>query len=127
MKEEKLDRIIRKTFNDHFIPEPSKEFVDNVMGELGVKPVNSTIKTKPLKPKIGLILMGVLYLVILAMVFVFPGSLDSTTYQLPQFKLPALSDYININQNLSRMLIFLILGGWLLIFFDNYIKKHFAR
>ncbi len=127
MKEEKLDRIIRKTVNDHFIPEPSRDFVDHVMGELGVKPVKSTLKTKPLKPKRGLILMGILYLVILAAVFVLPGSLASSSYQLPQFKLPSLSDYININQNLSRMLIFSILGGWLLIFFDKYIRKLLIR
>jgi len=127
MKEEKYDRIIRKTVNENFMPDPSRDFVDNVMGELGVKPVKATLKTKPLKPKRGLILMGVLYIVILALIFVIPGSLDSSTYQLPKFNLPALSDYIHINQNFSRMLIFLIVGGWLLLFFDNYIRKRFAR
>jgi len=127
MKEDKYDRVIRKVFNDHFVPEPSSDFVDNVMGELGVKPVNSTLKTKPLKPKRGLILMGILYVVIIALIFIIPGSLDSTTYELPKLNLPALSDYIQISQNLSRMLIFLIVGGWLLLFFDNYIRKYFVR
>jgi hypothetical protein len=127
MKEEKYDRVIRKIVNDHFIPEPSGNFVDNVMGELGVKPAKSTLKTKPLMPKRGLILMGILYVVIIALIFIIPGSMDSTAYELPKFNLPALSDYIQINQNLSRMLIFLIVGGWLLLFFDNYIRKFFAR
>lgn len=127
MKEEELDRIIRKTVNDHFIPEPSKDFVDHVMGELGVNTVSSNLKTKPLKPKRGLILMAVLYIAILAAVFIIPGSLNSTSYQLPKFNLPAISDYINISQNMSRMLIFLILGGWLLLFLDKYIRKLFIR
>jgi hypothetical protein len=129
MKEEKLDRIIRKTVNDHFVSEPSNEFVDNVMVELGVKPIKSSLKTKPLRPKWGLIIMGILYLVILSSVFFIPGalSLNSTSYQLPQFKLPSLSEYLNISQGLSRMLILLIIGGWLLIIFDNYIKKLFIR
>jgi hypothetical protein len=127
MKEEKLDRIIRKTFNDHFTPEPSRDFVDHVMGELGIKPVQSTLKTKPLKPKRGLILMGVLYLVILVSVFFIPKSLESTSLQLPEFNLPALSDYININQNFSRLLVFSILAGWLLLFFDKYLRKILIR
>lgn len=127
MKEEKYDRVIRKIVNDHFMPEPSGNFVDNVMGELGVKPVKSTLKSKPLMPKRGLILMGILYVVIIALIFFIPGSLDSTAYKLPKFNLPALSDYIHISKNLSRMLIVLIVGGWLLLFFDNYIRKFFVR
>jgi len=129
MKDEKLDRIIRKTVNDHFMPEPSRSFVDNVMGELGVKSVKSTLKTKPLKPKWGLILMGIFYLIILASIFFIPGAwtINSSAYQLPQFKIPSISEYLNIGQGLSRMLILLIIGGWLLIFFDNYLKKYFVR
>jgi hypothetical protein len=50
MKEEKLDRIIRKMVNDHFTPEPSRDFVDNVMSELGSSPHNppedKTFKTQ---------------------------------------------------------------------------------
>ncbi|MBR9999572.1 MAG: hypothetical protein KFF73_11405 [Cyclobacteriaceae bacterium] len=127
MKEEKLDRIIRKMVNDHFIPEPSRDFVDKVMGELGVKPAQSTLKTKPLKSRRGLILMGVLYLAILITILVVPGALESSSYNLPEFKLPSLSEYFNISQNLSKMLILLILGGWILIFFDRYIRKFFMR
>ena len=127
MKEEKVDRIIRKTVNDHFTPEPSREFADHVMEKLGVKPVQSTLKTKPLKPKRGLILMGVVYLAILVSIFFIPKSLESASIQLPKFNLPALSDYISIDQNLSRMLIFSIIAGWLLLFFDKYIRKLFLR
>ena len=127
MKEEKLDRIIRKMVNDHFTPEPSRDFTEKVMNGLGVKPVQSTLKTKPLRPKRGLIVMGVLYLVVLAATFLMPGSLESSSYQLPTFKLPALSDYINLNQDFSKMLVLLILGGWILIFSDRILRKLFIR
>ena len=36
MKEEKIDRFIRKTVNDRFIENPSPNFTENVMGKLGV-------------------------------------------------------------------------------------------
>jgi len=127
MKEEKLDRIIRKTVNDQFTPNPSPNFVDNVMGELGVKQLKSTLNTKPLKPKKGLFLMAGLYLVILASIFFIPGTIESSSIELPQFKFPSLTDYFNISQGLSRMLIMLIIGGWILLFFDKYIKKLFVR
>lgn len=127
MKEEKLDRIIRKMVNDHFTPEPSREFVDNVMHELGVKPVKSTLQTKPLKPRRGLFLMGALYLAILLAVFLIPGALETSQYKLPDFKLPSITDYISISQDLSKMLILLILGGWILLFSDRFLRKFFMR
>jgi hypothetical protein len=127
MKEDKLDRTIRKMVNDHFTPEPSREFADNVMHQLGVKPAKSTLQTKPLKPKRGLILMGVLYLAILLSILLIPGALESSQYQLPEFKLPSLANYINISQNLSKMLILLILGGWILLFSDRFLRKLFMR
>ena len=127
MKEDKLDRIIRKMVNDHFAPEPSREFADNVMHQLGVKPAKTTLQTKPLKPKRGLILMGVFYLAILLSILFIPGALESSQYQLPEFKLPSLANYINISQNLSKMLILLILGGWILLFSDRFLRKLFMR
>lgn len=127
MKEDKLDRIIRKMVNDHFAPEPSREFADNVMHQLGVKPAKTTLQTKPLKPKRGLILMGVFYLAILLSILLIPGALESSQYQLPEFKLPSLANYINISQNLSKMLILLILGGWILLFSDRFLRKLFMR
>jgi hypothetical protein len=128
MKEEKIDRIIRKTFNDKFIAEPSSEFSDNVMEKLGVKKRESTVVTKPLKPRRGLLLMGGLYILIIALVFFLPGSVERvTTYKLPEISLPAISKYLNFSSGISRLLIVLILGGWALIFFDNYIRKLFMR
>ncbi len=127
MKEEKLDRIIRKTINDHFTPDPSPNFVEHVMGELGVRQLKPTLTTKPLKPRKGLFLMGALYLGILISIFFIPATIESSALQLPQLKIPSLTEYLNINQGLSRMLIILIIGGWILLIFDKYVKKLFVR
>ena len=127
MKEEKLDRIIRKMVNDHFTLEPSKDFTNKVMSGLGLKPAQTTLKTKPLRTKRGLIFMGVLYLAVLVAIFAMPGTLESSSYQLPSFKLPALTDIIHLNQDLSKMLVLLILGGWILIFSDRIFRKLFMR
>jgi hypothetical protein len=127
MKEEKLDRIIRKMVNDHFTPEPSRNFVDNIMSEMGVKPAQSNLKTKPLKPRRGLILMGILYAGILLSIFLIPGALETSPYSLPEFKLPSIMNYISIGKDLSKMLILLILGGWILLFSDRFLRKLFMR
>ena len=127
MKEEKFDRIIRKMVNDHFMQEPSRDFTDGVMKRLGVKTAPAPLKTKPLKPRWGLILMGALYLIILISVLIIPGSLESSAYRLPEIKFPALADYMNISENLSKMLILLILGGWILLFSDRFIRRLFMR
>jgi hypothetical protein len=127
MKEEKIDRLIRKTMNDGILQNPSPQFTENVMEKLGVNGQGIKLKTKPIKSKWGLRSMIIIYLILIIAIFLIPSGLESTGYQLPKFELPSLSQYFQISGSVSKMLIILILGGWFLIFIDNYAKKLFAR
>lgn len=127
MKEEKIDRFIRKTINDGYMENPSPNFTENVMGKLGVSNQEAKLKTKPVKSKWGLRSMIFIYLILMIAILIIPGSLESGGYQLPKFELPSLSKYFVLDSNISKLLITLILGGWFLIFIDNYLKKFFAR
>jgi len=127
MKEEKIDRLIRKSVNDGLIQNPSPQFTENVMEKLGVTSQETKLKTKPIKSKWGLRSMIIIYLILMAAIIFIPGSLESSGYQLPKFELPSLSQYFQISGSVSKMLIILILGGWFLIFIDNYVKKYLTR
>lgn len=127
MKEEKIDRFIRKTINDGYMENPSPNFTENVMGKLGVSNQEAKLKTKPVKSKWGLRSMIFIYLILMIAILIIPGSLESGGYQLPKFELPSLSKYFVLDSNISKLLITLILGGWFLIFIDNYLKKFFTR
>jgi len=127
MKEEKIDRFIRKTVNDGFIENPSPNFTENVMGKLGVTNQEAKLKTKPFKSKWGLRSMIFIYLVLMIVILLIPAGLESGGYQLPKFELPTISKYLVLDGNISKLLITLILGGWFLIFIDNYLKKFFTR
>jgi hypothetical protein len=127
MKEEKIDRFIRKTMNDGYMENPSSEFTENVMGKLGVSNQGAKLKTKPIKSKWGLRSMILIYLILMVAILLLPGTLESGAYQLPKFELPSLGKYFTLDGNISKLLIMLILGGWFLIFIDNYLKKFFTR
>ena len=127
MKEEKIDRLIRKTINDGVIQNPSSQFTESVMEKLGVTGQELKLKTKPIKSKWGLRSMIIVYLILIVAIFLIPGGLESSGYQLPKFELPSLSQYFQISGSVSKMLIILILGGWFLIFIDKYAKKFFTR
>ena len=127
MKEEKIDRFIRKTVNDGYMENPSPNFTENVMGKLGVSNQEAKLKTKPVKSKWGLRSMIFIYLILMIAILIIPGSMESGGYQLPKFELPSLSKYFVLDSNISKLLIILILGGWFLIFIDNYLKKFFTR
>ncbi len=127
MKEEKIDRFIRKTVNDGFMENPSPNFTENVMGKLGVSNQEAKLKTKPMKSKWGLRSIIFIYLVLIIVALLIPASLESGGYQLPKFELPTISKYFVLDGNISKLLITLILGGWFLIFIDNYLKKFFTR
>jgi hypothetical protein len=127
MKEEKIDRFIRRTINDGYIENPSPNFTENVMSKLGVTSQDAKLKTKPLKSKWGLRSMIFIYLIILVAILLIPASLVSGGYQLPNFELPSISEYFVLDGNISKLLLMLILGGWFLIFIDNYLKKFFTR
>jgi hypothetical protein len=127
MKEEKIDRFIRRTINDGYIENPSPNFTENVMSKLGVTNQDAKLKTKPLKSKWGLRSMIFIYLIILVAILLIPASLVSGGYQLPNFELPSISEYFVLDGNISKLLLMLILGGWFLIFIDNYLKKFFTR
>lgn len=127
MKEEKIDRLIRKTINDGIMQDPSSQFTENVMEKLGLSNQEIKLKTKPVKSKWGLRSMIFVYLILIVAIFLIPGGLESSGYQLPKFELPSISQYFQISGSISKMLLMLIIGGWLLIFIDNYAKKFFAR
>jgi hypothetical protein len=127
MKEEKIDRIIRKTINDGYLQSPSSQFTENIMEKLGVAGQKVKLKTKPMKSKWGLRSMIIIYLILLIAILVIPGGLETNGYQLPKFELPSLSQYFTISGSISKLLITLILGGWFLIFIDKYAKKFFTR
>ena len=127
MKEEKIDRLIRKTINDGIIQNPSSQFTETVMEKLGVTGQELKLKTKPIKSKWGLRSMIIVYLILMVAIFLIPGGLESSGYQLPKIELPSLSQYFQISGSVSKMLIILILGGWFLIFIDKYAKKFFIR
>lgn len=127
MKEENIDRFIRKTVNDGFIVNPSPNFTDTVMGKLGVTNQEAKLKTKPIKSKWGLRSMILIYLVLMIVILLIPASLETGGYQLPKIELPSISKYFVLDGNISKLLITLILGGWFLIFIDNYLKKFFTR
>ena len=127
MKEEKIDRFIRRTINDGYIENPSPNFTENVMSKLGVTNQEAKLKTKPMKSKWGLRSMIFIYLIIMVAILLIPGTLESGGYQLPKFELPSFSEYLVLDGNISKLLLTLILGGWFLIFIDNYLKKFFTR
>ncbi len=127
MKEEKIDRVIRKTINDGYMENPSPGFTENVMSKLGVTHQEAKLKTKPIKSKWGLISMIFIYLILMIAILLIPGSLESGGYQLPKFELPSFGKYFALDGNISKLLIILIVGGWFLIFADNYLKKFLAR
>ena len=127
MKEEKIDRFIRKTINDGSIENPSRNFTENVMDKLGVTHQESKLKTKPMKSKWGLRSMIFIYLILMIVILLIPAGLETGGYQLPKFELPTISQYFVLDGNISKLLITLILGGWFLIFIDNYLKKFFTR
>ena len=127
MKEEKIDRFIRKTMNDGYMENPSPDFTKNVMGKLGITNQEAKLKTKPIKSKWGLRSTILIYLVLMIAILLIPGGLESGGYQLPKFELPSLGKYFTLDGNISKLLIMLILGGWFLIFIDNYLKKFFTR
>lgn len=127
MKEEKIDRLIRKTINDGLVQNPSPRFTENVMEKLGVPNQVIKLKTKPIKSKWGLRSMVIIYLVLIAAIFFIPGGVESSGYQLPKIELPSLSQYFQISGSVSKMLIILIIGGWFLIFIDKYLKRYIAR
>ena len=127
MKEEKIDRLIRKTINDGMMQNPSSQFTENVMEKMGLSNQEIKLKTKPVKSKWGLRSMIFVYLILIVAIFLIPGGLESSGYQLPKFELPAISEYFQISGSISKMLLMLIIGGWLLIFIDNYAKKFFTR
>jgi len=127
MKEEKIDRIIRKTINDGIMQDPSSQFTENVMEKLGLSNQEIKLKTKPVKSKWGLRSMIFVYVILIVAIFLIPGGLESSGYQLPKFELPSISEYFQISGSISKMLLMLIIGGWLLIFIDNYAKKFFTR
>jgi hypothetical protein len=127
MKEDKIDRLIRKTVNDGIIQNPSPQFTENVMGKLGVASPSTKLKTQPLKSKWGLRSMIIIYLILILAIIIIPGGLVSNGYQLPKFELPSFSQYFQLSGSVSKMLIMLILGGWFLIFIDSYVKKFLIR
>jgi len=127
MKEEKIDRLIRSTMNDGFMENPSPGFTENVMQKLGVSSQEAKLKTKPVKSKWGLRSMIFIYVLLIALIFIIPGSLLTSDYTLPTFELPSLGEYLTLDSNISKLLIMLILGGWFLIFIDSYLKKFFTR
>jgi hypothetical protein len=127
MKEEKIDRLIRKTINDGMMQNPSGNFTDNVMEKMGLSNQELKLKTKPVKSKWGLRSMIIVYLVLIVAIFFIPGGLESSGFQLPKFEIPSFSEYFQISGSVSKMLLMLIIGGWLLIFMDKYAKKFFAR
>lgn len=129
MKEENIDRIIRKTINDGYLLNPSSQFTENIMETLGVSGQKAKLKTKPIKSKWGLRSMIIFYLVLLIAILVIPGTLETSVYQfqLPKFELPSLSQYFTLSGSVSKLLIALIFGGWFLIFIDNFVKKFFTR
>ena len=61
MKEDKIDRLIRKTVNDGIIQNPSPQFTENIMEKLGVASPSAKLKTQPLKSKWGLRSMIIIY------------------------------------------------------------------
>ena len=127
MKEDKFDRLIRKTINDGYMQSPSPQFTEHIMEKLGVTGQESKLKTKPIKAKWGIWSMVVIYILLIAFIFIIPGSIESSSFQLPEFELPSLSKYFSFSGNISKLLIVLILGGWILIFLDNYVKRYFTR
>jgi len=127
MKEDKIDRLIRKTVNDGIIQNPSPQFTENVMEKLGVASQSAKLKTKPLKSKWGLRSMIIVYLLLILAIILIPGGLESSGYQLPKFELPSFAQYFQLSGSVSKMLIMLILGGWFLLFIDNYVKKFLMR
>lgn len=129
MKEEKLDRLIRKTINKDYLSAPSGDFTERVMNTLGVKRSEQNVVTKPLKPKRGLILMIFIYLIIFVSIFFIPGVMQSSslTNLLSNFQIPSLTQYLHLDNNMSKILIMMISGGWMLLFFDKYIKRFFMR
>ncbi len=128
MKEERFDRIIRKTFNDKYLEEPSVNFTDQVMEKMGVTKKTPATAIRPLRQKRGLVLMIILYALIFSLIFFIPSSVESVfSYKFPDFRLPTLSQYLDPGSGFSKLLIALILGGWLLIFLDNFIRKFFTR
>ena len=54
MKEQKIDRIIRKTINEHHFIKPSPEFTRSVLEKMGVKTSPVTVKEKPIKANMTL-------------------------------------------------------------------------
>jgi hypothetical protein len=127
MKEEKIDRLIRKTINEGYIQDPSPQFTENIMERLGVPGKDAKLKTKPIKSKWGLRSMIIIYLVLIAAILLIPGTMESTKFQLPTIELPSFGQYFKIGDSISKLLIMLILGGWFLIFVDNYVRRRFAR
>ena len=127
MKEEKIDRLIRETINDGMIQNPSPRFTENVMEKMGLSNQELKLKTKPVKSKWGLRSMIFVYIILIAAIFLIPGGLESGGYELPKFELPSFSQYFQLSGSISKMLLMLIFGGWLLIFIDSYAKKFFAR
>jgi len=125
MKENKLDDIIRTTVNKDMIEKPSLSFTDSVMEKLGVNPQEGKLKTKPIRIKWGLISMIFVYIIIVGAVFLIPGSVSSESFQMPTFNLPSITEYLDLGENTSKILIMLIFGGWLLIFIDKFLKKLF--
>lgn len=127
MKEQKIDRFIRKTVNENHNLKPSPEFTENILEKLGVKTTPAVSKPKPIRNKWGLILTVSLYILIMVSLLVIPQNQESTMTWIPQFSLPAIGDYLNVSSNVYKMILILIMGGWILLIADNFVKKLFLR
>ena len=127
MKEEKIDRLIRNTINDGMIQNPSSRFTESVMEKMGLSNQELKLKTKPVRSKWGLRSMIFVYIFLIAAIFLIPGGLESSGYQLPKLELPSIGQYFQLSESISKTLLMLIIGGWLLIFIDKYAKKFFTR
>ena len=122
MKEQKIDRVIRKTINEHHFIKPSPEFTRSVMEKMGLKTSPVTVKEKPIKARWGLILTFSLYALIAISLLFVPQSSESSVNLIPEFSLPSIAKYLNLSNTVSKMILILTFGGWILILVDNYIK-----
>jgi hypothetical protein len=127
MKEEKIDRLIRNAINDGMLQNPSSRFTEGVMEKMGLSNQEIKLKTKPVRSKWGLRSMVFVYIILIIAIFLIPGGLESSGYQLPKLELPSISQYFELSGSISKLLLMLIIGGWILIFIDNYAKKLFMR
>jgi hypothetical protein len=125
-----FDRLVKKVIQNELPEKPSPHFTEGVMNKLGVQKVFSVTSSRPILSKKGKAGIIFAYLILILVVLIFGKETSSFSEYLkfiPDFSLSTIIKSLGLGKQTYVLLLILIGCGWMLILFDNVIRKLLVR